>query len=181
MARLALMTVGILHAPADDPREKGFMDRLDGVWEAAGETPSFIASDGFIGLGGLDPNAWGTYTTPSVFSTPEFAQRMAQTLTLWRDVESAFAFAYQGVHGEAFGKRKEWFIKLDLPGYVAWWVEDDHTPTWQEGCERYDHYLQKGSSPQGFDFKQSFDLQGQPLKMDRRGILQQALSGKGAA
>jgi hypothetical protein len=171
MARVALMTVGVLHAPADDPREKGFMDRLDGVWEAAGKNPSFIAADGFIGLGNEDPNAWGIYAVPSVFQQPELSQRTANTLTLWRDIESAFAFAYQGVHGEAFKLRREWFVKSEWPGYVAWWVEDDHTPTWQEGCERYDLYLQKGTCAEVFDFKQSFDAQGNPFKIDRQTIL----------
>lgn len=56
------------------------------------------------------------------------------TLSLWADLESVFAFAYNGVHAglnaEALKHRKEWFLTPEWPTYVAWWVEDNHEPDW---------------------------------------------------
>ena len=177
MARVALMTTGILYGPVGDPRVQGFMDRLDGIWAAADANPDYIASDGFIGLSGPESAAgpWGTQTCPTIFISEGYADRVAQTLTLWRSLESAFLFAYSGVHAEALGLRKEWFVKSEWPSYVAWWVDDDHTPAWQEACERYDRLYRDGPSPDAFSFKQAFGVDGLPYKIDR-----EALKGRSA-
>jgi hypothetical protein len=44
-------------------------------------------------------------------------------------------------------RRKEWFRKPQWPTYVAWWVSDDHVPTWAEAVERCEHLHDHGASP----------------------------------
>ena len=168
MARVAFMTIGIMHGLEDDPREKGMLDRVDANFAAA------AANRGFIWRSEDDPaegDPWGMRFRPAVFAAEEYAGRLAPTLSLWQDIESVFEFSYQGLHAEALSHRKEWFIKTQWPVYVAWWVEDNHIPTWQEAYARYDRFCREGASPDCFDFKRSFDADGQPVKLDRKSHL----------
>jgi hypothetical protein len=51
--------------------------------------------------------------------------------------------------------------------YVAGWVADDATPSWEEAMARLDHLHEHGSSPQAFDFKAPFDAAGNPATIRR--------------
>ena len=96
--------------------------------------------------------------------------RAPATLSLWADLESVYAFAYRGPHAEALSKRKEWFVKADWPTYVAWWVDDDLVPTYQEAIQRQRHVHENGPTPYAFDFKTPFDEAGSPVRMSRSKI-----------
>ena len=159
MAKVAFLTTGILHAPYGDPKVRGFEERIDAVFAGAERCT------GFLGF----PEPFGD-ETPIMFRTPEYAHRYATTITTWQDLESVFAFAYNGVHAEALGKRKEWFVHPDLPGYVAWWIADHHEPSWTEIHARFDKLRKEGSSAEAFDFKQPFDSSGQPYAIDRETV-----------
>ncbi len=120
----------------------------------------------------IEEHSWGPQIAPTYFQKDEWENRRPATLSLWRDLESVFAFAYHGVHGEALSKRKEWFVKPEWPTYVAWWVSDEHTPDWVEACERYEKLQSEGPTPYAFDFKQAFDPSGRALKIDRERVKQ---------
>ena len=92
---------------------------------------------------------------------------MFDTAGFTKDLESAFAFAYAGVHAEALSRRKEWFLAPAWPTYVAWWVPDDHTPDWHEATARHEHLHDNGPSPYAFDFKHPFGPDGNPVDIDR--------------
>ena len=81
-----------------------------------------------------------------------------------------YTFAYRDLHGEAFHKRRDWFLKPEWPTYVAWWVEDDHIPNRQEAYDRHLHLYDHEPSPHAFNFKQLFDEQGDPVVLDRETI-----------
>jgi hypothetical protein len=146
---------------------------LDPVWAAATSGP------GFLGFSKGDPASedrdWGSLTLPSIFQKEEYTMRVLSILSLWEDLESVFAFSYNGLHGHTFSRRKEWFVATEWPGSVAWWVADDHTPTWSEACERYEILLQSGPSAQAFDFKHAYSPQGHPMPLDREAIKRFAL------
>ena len=130
MAKLAFMTIGLLQENGDDPRMQGFWDRVGSVFDAAEEM------DGFLGRAVYNDetgsHTWGEWVAPVSLQDEAYTNRRPATLSLWQNLESVFAFAYRGLHAEALGKRREWFEKIEMPGYVAWWVDDDHTPGWQE-------------------------------------------------
>lgn len=155
MARLAFLTSGVLVAPWDDPAVSGFVDRIEGAFAAAEAHP------GFIGRAG----DWGEQATPACL-TPEQTERVAQTLSLWVDLESVYAFAYSGAHAEALRGRKLWIEEADFPTFVAWWVPDDHTPTWMEAMDRQAHLYAYGPTPTAFPFKNAFGPDGAPLTLD---------------
>lgn len=104
------------------------------------------------------------------FFQPQIHAGAAETLTLWENLESVHAFAYYGVHGEAFKNRGEWFLKPEWPSYAVWWLEDDHLPTLEEAYERHKHLDKKGPSPYAFNLKKPFDDKNHPTSIDRHAI-----------
>jgi hypothetical protein len=172
MARVAFYTIGLLITDSEDPQVQGFWDRVDAVFKKA------ESSEGFLGRSSYDDEnsagSWGIWTAPPVFQKDEYNNRRPATLSLWQDLESVFAFAYNGLHGEALSKRREWFARTEWPVYTAWWVEDNHIPTWQEASERQDRLTKYGPTPEAFNFKQPFGSDGQPLQLDREVIKSKA-------
>ncbi len=156
MAKLAFVNLGILLQPYGDPQVRGFADRVDSVFEVAEDSHGFV-----MALFGDDSNV------PAMFRAPEFAGRVVHTLSVWKNLESVMAYAYGGLHGEAFAKRKEWFEQGLFPSSVAWWVEDDQPVTWDEAHRRYELLHHQGSSPDAFNFKQPFTPDGVPYTIDR--------------
>lgn len=172
MPRLAFMTAATLHESYDHPRTQGFIERTGPTFAAA------EASEGFI-MRSLWPDPddvriWGEWVVPRMFQSIDYENLVPPTLSLWQDIESVFAFAYNGVHAEAFRKRREWFAPLTMPGYVAWWVADDHIPTWQEGSQRFDQLEAEGPAPAAFDFKHPYGPDGQPVRIDREVVRRKA-------
>jgi hypothetical protein len=156
MARLAVFTFGNLHGEQGDDHAgaKEF-------WEAA---PSVIdalqAAPGFLSMSSQN-DPWGAG------ATPEFGDgRDVQTLSLWVDVESLFAASYGGNHLAAMKKRHEWFKPEESPSSVLWWVEDDHTPTRAEACERHRQLHEQGPTASAFNFRRPFDSDGHATKVD---------------
>jgi hypothetical protein len=123
VARIAFMTFGVLYEPRTHSRSKGFINRIPATYEVAER------SEGFIDRSHLDPDtgrhSWGELVCPR-FLPDELHPNVARTLTLWRSLESVFAFSYADLHGEALTLRAQWFRKPEFPSYVIWWVADDH-------------------------------------------------------
>jgi hypothetical protein len=161
-----MMTIGVLHAPTGDPRVQGFIDRVDANFAAA------EGSSGFVGRSLFDAetevHTWGDVSKPAHFTDELYVDRVAQTLSVWQDLETVFAFAYSGLHAESLIKGREWFVHSEWPVYVAWWIDDTAIPSWQEACERYEKLRRDGPSPAAFDFKHPFGPDGQPVAIDRR-------------
>ena len=157
ISRIALYTFGILHGQQDHKQAQEFIDRISSVFEVAKN------AKGFIDLARED---WGHYSIPRFFDKNKHAAPLSN-LSLWKDLESVYAFTYRGRHGETFKKRGEWFLEPEWPTYVAWWVEDDHIPTWEEACKRHEYLHDNGPSPFAFNFKQPFNDMGQPTTLDR--------------
>lgn len=169
MARVAFFTSALLQAPFDSDHSKGFRERSEAVFVAALDAPGYLAS------AFSDPatdGRWGEVQVPAEYRTDEFTMRVAQFYTLWRDLESVYAYAYNGLHAEALSKRKEWFVSRPRLSYVIWWVDDDTVPTWDEACARYARVHQIGSSPEAFDFKHPFSADGRTTTLDRELIKQ---------
>ncbi len=154
--KLAVMTIGILKAPQEDPAVQGFFDRVTPNYEAAANSVGFIDRAN---------RAWGPIEVPKCWKGEPKPGPIIATLSLWDDVESVAAYSYHGKHGEAFGKRKEWFVTTDLPGYVAWWIENDHQVTWPEASERFESLHENGPTAFAFNFVQPFNMNGQPTRL----------------
>lgn len=89
------------------------------------------------------------------------------TYTLWRDLESVYAFAYYGLnHAEALRRRGEWFIKGNWSTYVAWWTPEGTLPNWEDATQRFDYLYERGPTPYAFDFKNAFGPDGCPIEIN---------------
>ncbi|NKB72088.1 MAG: DUF3291 domain-containing protein [Candidatus Latescibacteria bacterium] len=170
MARIAFYTFAVLRESDGHEQVQGFVDRAGAAFAQAEQ------SEGFIDRARQDAS-WGPDVASSFFDEDKHAGGPA-TLSLWTDLESVCAFAYRGVHGEAFQKRRNWFVKPEWPTYVAWWVDDDHTPTPAEACQRQKYIHDHGPSAHAFNFKQPFDEKGQPMELDRDLIQQRMKSNE---
>ena len=152
---LAFFTFGILHEPVDHPQNASFLETVGEVFAHAGQADGFLwASEGTEG-----------YVLPSLAGDQE--SKVAQTLTLWRDLDSVRHFAYHGPHAGALRRRRDWFTGGSWPGFVAWWVPDGTYPTWSEAARRLEHLNDNGPTPEGFTFNAAFDQTGRAIT--RRG------------
>ncbi|MEP6755535.1 MAG: DUF3291 domain-containing protein [Chthonomonadales bacterium] len=164
MPRLAFTTFGVLIEPSNHPQSKGFVDRIEETYaEAEG-------CEGFIDRSVRDiktwTHSWGEQVCPN-FLDPALAAQIAQTVTIWDDLESVFAYSYTGFHAEGLKMRKEWFREPEYPNYAAWWVADDHQPTFAEATQKLEMLHAQGSTPESFSFKKPFDTQGNPAVLDQ--------------
>ncbi len=180
MPHLALMTIGRLLAPWGDPIVRGFEERIDETFATAAKSPGFVAligseerGDGEVEQGALDG---GPQVVPPAFADPEVQDRIATTLSVWSDAESAFAFSYRGIHGAALRDRHDWFTKVDAPSHVAWWIDEGHLPTWAEAAERHAELASTGPSARAFDFRSPFDADGRATTIDREAVRRHAPS-----
>ena len=162
--RLALYTFGVFAVPSEDPANDGFHDRNDPILAAVDRAPGFIARSGYEDEPGTE--IWGEPVYPTFYVERGDGWSPA-TLSLWVDLESAFAFSYNGLHAEALAHGREWMVKPEWPPYALWWVDDDYRPTWQEAVQRHLHLHENGPSAHAFNFKQPFDAQAQSTSVDR--------------
>lgn len=162
--KLAFLTVGVLHEPLSHARSQGFVERVPSVYAAADRCDGFVARS--IRDVQTFEHSWGPVRIPRCFAHVDDVNRLPSTLSIWDDLESVAAFAYHGVHGEAMGKRKEWFQSQSAPTYVAWWIDEGHRIDWNEACERLDHLHDHGPTPLAFTFSSPFDAEGRPHPID---------------
>ena len=167
MSRVGFFTFGVLSDPSG-PNVQGFFDRVQSVFETAEGAGGFIdrATRGENGEYGDD--AFGEMVVPKFYtgSLEPGQNRVAQTLSIWEEVEAVFIFANQGVHSEALRRRSEWVPAADYPNHTGWWVDDEHVPTWEEACERHQALHDQGSTAYAFSLRSPFDAQGVPMTPD---------------
>lgn len=166
---LALYTFGIFRAPADDAVNRSFHERNDINFLAAEAAEGFISRSGYPDEPG--PESWGEHVFPR-FYVERGDGYAPSTLSLWKELASAMAYAYTGVHAEALGRARDWFDQPDFPKYVLWWVDHDHTPTWREAVVKHEFLHDHGASPFAFDFKSPFDESGDKTIVDRQVVRQ---------
>jgi hypothetical protein len=164
LKRLAIYNFNNFRHPSAHPANDGFHERNDLNFAAAEASEGFIARSGYIGEPG--PDTWGEQVFPR-FYVENGDGSAPSTLSLWTDLSSLFAFAYAGIHVEAMRNARLWFDRHQWPPYVLWWTDDNHVPIWAEGVERLEYLHDNGASCYAFDFKEPFDRNGNPTKIDR--------------
>jgi hypothetical protein len=137
---LAQLNIGCFRYPTDDPRMADFMNALDLVNDLAER------SNGFVWR--LKDES-GNATNFRPFSDPQ----MAVNLSVWESVEALERYVYLTVHKRFYGRREEWFDKLDTPHLVMWWIPAGHKPTLIEAKERLEHLTAHGRSEYAFGWE----------------------------
>jgi hypothetical protein len=140
--QLAQINIASLKAPLDSPELKDFVDNLDRI-NALAES-----SDGF---------AWRLVGDGNdATSLRPFGDNIIVNMSVWRDVASLKAFAYQSAHAPIMRRRREWFVRMAEAYMVLWWVPAGHQPTVAEAAARLAQLRRQGPSPEAFTFAEAF-------------------------
>ncbi|TNC74618.1 DUF3291 domain-containing protein [Rubellimicrobium roseum] len=172
---LALYTFGIFSRPADDPANDGFRERNDPIFAAVDATPGLIARSGYVTDPG--PLSWGEQVHPRFFTDEHGDGWSPATLSLWRDLEAAFAFTYFGRHAEAMARGREWFREPAWPPLVLWWHAEEGYPQWAEGVRRHQLLHDHGPGPDAFTFARAYDPAGARVRIDKTRVRASAPPG----
>jgi hypothetical protein len=78
--------------------------------------------------------------------------RIIFNLSVWESIETLRCFTFRSGHAEMLRKRRRWFLPLDLPSYVLWWVEEGSLPSLEEAKSRLRYLQERGPSKRGFTF-----------------------------
>lgn len=160
----ALYTFGIFRERAEDPVNDEFHRRNDPILETVGKADGFVARAGYDDEGG-DPPEWGSQVWPRWYIEIGDGWSPA-TLSVWEDLEAIAAYAYSGLHGEAVRRGHRWFIDGPWPPFVIWWVEPRDYPDWSQAVSRFNLLSDTGPSPDAFDLKTPFGVDGVSYQLD---------------
>jgi hypothetical protein len=141
---LAQLNIGRALAPLDDPLMDGFVNRLAEINGLAELTPGFVWR--LTDILGEDATGIRAYPDPLIIVN----------LTVWAGIDQLSDFAYRSTHVELFRARREWFVPLQGPTLVLWWVPTGVRPTIEEARARLEHLAAHGPTAHAFTFKQRF-------------------------
>jgi hypothetical protein len=136
---LAQFNIARVRYPLDDPRMKKFADNVARVNALAEQIDGFVwrLQDG-------SGNAMGM----TVYGDPA----LLPNLTVWKNAEALERFVFKTLHSRFYGRREEWFVKIEVP-LVMWWVPQGHRPDLAEGVAQRDHLLANGPSDFAFGWE----------------------------
>lgn len=141
---LAQLNIARPKFPIDSIGMADFVNNLDPINTVAENSPGFIWR--------LKDDSGNASSIP-VFNDPELIVNMS----VWQDIASLKQFMFKTHHIDFLKRKKEWFVPLDSPSYVMWWIEEGHTPSVGEAEERLLHLREHGESDYAFSFKHSFN------------------------
>jgi hypothetical protein len=137
---LAELNIGRIRWPLDDPRMADFANNLALVNGLAERSPGFVWRY---------TDASGSAVNTRPFEDPQ----IIVNVSVWENVEALERYVWQTVHKRFYGRRHEWFDKLDGPHMVLWWVPVGHRPTMIEAKERLAHLAAHGPSEHAFGWE----------------------------
>ena len=137
---LAQLNVGRMVAPQGDPRVEEFYANLDRINAIAERMPGFVWR--------LQDES-GNATSIRPFDDPE----MLLNLSVWEDIESLEKFVWQTAHTAIYRKKANWFLPIESPHFVMWWIDRGHIPTLEEAKTRLEHLTANGSSEFAFGWE----------------------------
>ena len=141
LMHLAQLNIGRLSYETGDPRMADFANNLALVNGIAERSPGFVWRY-------QDDSGNATNTRPF-----DDDPRMAINMSVWENVAALERYVWQTVHKRFYGRREEWFEKMDTRYFVMWWVPIGHLPTVQEAIERLNHLKQHGPSDHAFGWE----------------------------
>ena len=134
--------------PLDHPGMEGFTRQLTEVNKLAEGSPGFL----WTPAGDEAGDAVAAFGSPLVLAN----------ISTWRSLEDLRRFVYDGLHGSALRRRREWFDPLPGPPYVLWWSPAGSRPNWSEAKTRREHFMMNGPTPMAFTFSDPFNSSGEP-------------------
>jgi hypothetical protein len=143
---LAQLNIAQLRAPLDSPELADFVALLPEINGLAERSPGYIWRL-------QDESGDATALRP-------FEPDVIVNLTVWQSVESLRGFVYRTAHLESMRRRREWFVPVDRPHLVLWWIPADVLPAIAEAAERLDLLRRSGPSPEAFTLREPYPAPG---------------------
>ncbi|RLT40531.1 MAG: DUF3291 domain-containing protein [Chloroflexi bacterium] len=142
-SHLAQLNIARMRFALDDPRMADFVDGLARINALADATPGFVWR--------LQSES-GNATDIQAFDDPYLLVNMS----VWESSDALRAYVYRSKHADFLRRRKEWFVAMETPMQVLWWVAAGHMPTVSQAKERLEHLTIHGPTPQAFTFRAAF-------------------------
>jgi hypothetical protein len=143
---LAQLNIAQLRAPIDSPELADFVALLPEINGLAERSPGYVWRL-------QDESGDATALRP-------FEPDIIVNLTVWQSVESLRGFVYRTAHLEPMRRRREWFVPVDRPHLVLWWIPADVLPAIAEAAERLDLLGRGGPSPEAFTLREPYPAPG---------------------
>lgn len=147
---LAQVNIAKLLAPLDSPQLYDFVANLDRINALAEASPGFVWRL-------KDEAGNATAIRP-------FGDDVIVNMSVWRDIDALFHYAYATAHTEVLKRRQEWFHQFRGAYMALWWVPAGHRPTLEDAKARLDHREANGDTAYAFSFKRRFTPEGLELQ-----------------
>ena len=145
MTHLAQLNVARLAHPLDHPDMEAFVSALDAVNAVADDAPGFVWRLQEVEIGNAtDIRPWG--------------DDMIVNLSVWASAEALRSYVFAPGHVEVLRRRREWFVPMDSPHLVLWWVPAGHRPSLSEAGERLARLAADGPGPSAFALRTLFPV-----------------------
>ncbi len=144
---IAQYNIAKLRAPLDSPTLADFMAALDPLNSLADDAPGFVWRH---------QTEDGNSTAIRVRDDPD----IIINFSVWESIEELFEYAYHSDHTDIFRRRREFFLQMDIPFAVLWWVTAGHEPSVDEAEDRLNYLQANGPTPHAFVFKNRFPPPG---------------------
>ena len=144
---LAELNIGLAVDDLDTPTMADFMKALDKVNRIADRSPGFVWR--------LQDEA-GNATGVKYSENP----REIVNLSVWQTSADLEHYVWNKVHRHFMNRRAEWFVPIDQPYFVLWWVPVDVLPTLAEALDRLACLRSDGPSAHAFGWS---NLPGQRI------------------
>lgn len=141
---LAQLNIARALAPLDDALMDGFVERLGEINGLAERSHGFVWR--LTDTMGADATGIRAFDDPLVIVN----------LTVWTGIDELYEFAYRSTHVEMLRARREWFVPLEGPSLVLWWVPVGVRPTIEDAVARLEHLAKDGPTAHAFTLKARF-------------------------
>ncbi len=148
---LAQANFAHMRGALDDPVMQGFVSQLDYINSVADKSPGFVWR--------LQTET-GDATAIRVFDDDLILFNMS----VWESTESLFDYVYHSDHGQAFSDRRNWFLPLERPTLILWWISKGHVPSVEEAVAKLEHFEKHGPTSEAFSFKNQYSSNGEKLE-----------------
>ena len=140
--QLAQLNTATMKAPLESPLMAEFVANLERINALAESSTGFV---------------WRLKDeSGDATAVRHFGENILVNMSVWEDVESLHAYAFQSAHVELLRKRRGWFDLMTEPYAVLWWIPRGHQPSLGEAAERLEHLRNVGVTSQAFTFRKAF-------------------------
>jgi len=140
-----------MRSALDDPVMQGFVSQLDYINSVADKSPGFVWR--------LQTET-GDATAIRVFDDDLILFNMS----VWEFTESLFDYVYHSDHGQAFRDRRNWFLPLERPTLVLWWISKGHVLSVEEAVAKLEHFEKHGPTSEVLSFKIQYSSKDEKLE-----------------